>query len=124
MRPEVQMQWDVMLGRKPGDRRPDGSIVEAIEVEAPKARAATRVHAPGYLDGAFIVEMFRNGWQRAEIALTLVPSSTSRIATLYRQVDQVLLDAGLRARDLSSRRSGCGGGTGEAALPVILRPLQ
>jgi hypothetical protein len=79
---------------------------------------------PGRLDAGFIVEMFRNGWKRAEIALTLAPSTRSTIATLYRDVDQALIDAGLRERDLAPRRSGLGRGTGGAALPVILRPLQ
>jgi hypothetical protein len=79
------------------------------------------------LDAPFVVEAFENGFTRGEITLILRRDGIgvdASLATLYRQVDEVLLAAGHRARAAARRRGGRRSGCGEAALPAILAVMR
>jgi len=74
-----------------------------------------------------IVEAFRAGATRAEITAAIAEEGgvkdRSALGTLYRDVDQVLLDAGIREKEEKARAPHRRDSEGEGALPALLEAL-
>ena len=94
----------------------DGMMFWEPEVILPGARVSANDFA------TFVVENFRTGMTRSQITVAAAEAFDyhGKSATLYRRVDQILLDADIRKREEASRVSSRRDVTGEASLPSDL----
>jgi len=96
------------------------------KVTTPKVRRSAAADLECIKD--FILESFDAGIERAQITIMIIQTAgiLSRdysVASLYRKVDQVLLNSGRRSKKGTTRVER-GNGKGIADVPFVLREFQ
>lgn len=100
--------------------------LKAIEREHKLAQKSLDRDHKLAVNADFVWSLWHEGFDRAQITVRWIDQYGKmglKPATLYRQVDQSLMDAGIRERPKMSRAPHTRDPLGEAALPLLLRGL-